>query len=255
MPIKGLAVVTGASRGLGRELALALAREGYDLAICARGRAGLDQVAAELVSCGAKCFPFVGNLGHPIMVHEFWLNGLAPIEVLINNAGYAHRLAPLEELDFVEEFRSFALNLHAPAGLIRSVLPAMKARGRGTIVNICSLAGRRSIRNASFYCASKFALRGLTESLGQELDGTGVRCFSASPGGMQTQMRQNLLGDAAQQQGPSVVAQIIVEAISGRIPVPQGADLVIRGGEYAVVPREQWTGIIKGDQPEVARPR
>jgi NAD(P)-dependent dehydrogenase (short-subunit alcohol dehydrogenase family) len=123
----------------------------------------------------------------------------------------------------------------------------MKARGSGTIVNICSLSGRRAIRNASLYCASKFALRGMTEAVAQELEGSGVKCFSASPGGMATSMREQMFHDAAQQQDPAVVAKIIVDAVAGRVLVPQGGDLVIRGGLSTAVAREQWIGVIRGE--------
>lgn len=251
-PPSQLAVVTGASRGLGRELALALAREGYDLAITARNQARLSAVAHEVITLGAKCQLNCGDLGfdHILTAHKAWLESMAPIDVLINNAGYAQPLGPLEKSAPLEEIRSLKVNLHVPVELIRSVLPNMKRRHEGTIVNICSLSGRRAIRNMAFYCASKFALRGLTESLGQELEGTGVRCFSASPGGFTTEMREKLFGDSSQQQDPATVAKTIVEAVSGKISVPQGGDLVIRGGTYIAVPREQWIGIVRGAAPE-----
>ena len=247
---KGLALVTGASRGLGRELALALAREGYDLAICARTAEPLEAVRQEILALGRRCLPWPGDLtGTRGQALRMYLESTT-VEVLVNNAAALPQLKLLTELTASDYQRTFSLNLYVPHSLMRVVIPGMKTRGSGRIVNICSLAGRRAIRNASLYCASKFALRGLTEAVAQELEGTGVRCFSVSPGGMNTSMRQELFQDAAQQQHPAVVAQIIVDAIAGRIPVPQGGDLVIRAGEYTSVPREQWIGVTRGDTPE-----
>lgn len=238
----GLAVVTGGSRGLGRELALALAREGYDLLVCSRGAKDLGTVWRRIEDLGRRCHVWQGDLGTDTESFIEFLEA-RPIEVLVNNAALAPRLMRLEDQTASDYHATLSLNLYAPYRLMQAAVRSMKPRGSGTIVNICSLSGRRAIRNASLYCATKFALRGMTESLGQELEGSGIRCFSVSPGGMNTSLRQQLLGDAAQQQDPAAVAQIIVDAIAGRIPVGQGEDLVVRGGQYTVVPRERWVGI------------
>ena len=239
----GLAVVTGASRGLGRAIALALAREGYDLIVCARGAKELEALRAEVATMGRKCMVWKGDLTSRRSDHLAKVFQLHPVDVLINNAAYTPNLKQLVEYTADDFADTFTLNLAVPVILIQAVVPTMKVRGSGTVVNICSLAGRRAIRKASLYCASKFALRALTESLGQELEGTNVRCFSVSPGGMNTEMRQAVFADAAQQQDPTLVAKIIVDAIAGRVQVPQGGDLVVRGSEYTTVSRELWTGI------------
>lgn len=252
----GLAVVTGASRGLGRELAVALAREGYDLMICARGGKDLESIREKVMVLGRKCEVWQGDLTAKGGDHRYHeparaafeeVLDIRPVDILINNAGMAQPLMGLEEITRRQGiYDLFELNLYVPIWLMQAVIPGMKALGSGTIVNICSLSGRRAIRNVSLYCASKFALRGLTESVAQELEGTGVCCFSVSPGGLNSQMRNKLFGDAAQQQDPAAVAQIIVDAISGRVLVPNGWDLVIRGGEFITVSPEEWTGIRLG---------
>ena len=241
----GLAVVTGASRGLGHELALALAREGYDLLICARSAEPLEAVRQESLALGRTCLPWPGDLtgsgGRDLRL--YFESGR--VEILVNNAAAPPQLKCLEELTATDYHRMFSLNLYVPYRLMQAAIPGMKRRGSGVIVNICSLSGRRAIRNASLYCSSKFALRGMTEAVAQELEGTGIRCFSVSPGGMNTSMRQQLFQDASQQQHPAFVAQVIVDAIAGRIVVPQGGDLVIRNGHYTAVSRESWTGIVR----------
>ena len=233
--------MTGASRGLGRELALALAREGYDLLVCARGAADLEAVREEIMGVGGKCQVFPEDLTTSQVI-ELSIES-NPVEVLVNNAAFAPALKRLEDLTADDYYQTFSLNVYVPFRLMQAAVHGMKMRGSGTIVNICSLSGRRAIRNASLYCASKFALRGMTEAVAQELEGSGVLCFSCSPGGMDTSMREGIFHDAAQQQDPALVAKIIVDAIAGRVLVPQGGDLVIRGGEYSAVPRERWTGI------------
>ena len=194
------------------------------------------------------------------------------VEVLVNNAAAAPELKCLTDLTALDYQRTFSLNVYVPYRLMQAAVRSMKLGGSGTIVNICSLAGRRAIRNAALYCSSKFALRGLTESIAQEVDywwhkewaghepsetcdhlmkWCPIKVFSVSPGGMTTQMRQDLFKDAAKQQNPAFVAQVVVDAIAGRIPVGQGEDLVVRQGEYAIVPREQWVGITLNPGPAV----
>lgn len=238
-----VSVVTGASDGLGHCIALELAREGYDLALVGRDAERLLKTADEawsLWSVQARVLAYdLRSKSHAV---GDIIRGMNP-SVLVNNAAYPQTLAPACDLDLSELEKTMAVNLTAPLALMQSVIPGMIERGSGVIVNICSLAGRRGIKNASLYSASKFALRGLTESIAQELDGTGVRCFSCSPGGMNTPMRQGLFGDADKQQLPNLVASLIVSAITGQLEVPQGEDLVIRGGEHTVVPRERWVGV------------
>ena len=246
-----LAVVTGASRGLGRELALALAREGYDLVVSARMSGSLETVRQEIVALNRPCLLWPGDLtGNRGRELRIFLES-SSVDVLINNAASPPQLKCLAELTASDYQRTFSLNLYVPYRLMQAAIKSMLPRESGTIVNICSLAGRRAIRNAALYCASKFALRGMTEAVAQELEGSGVICFSVSPGGMDTSMRQQVFQDAAQQQNPAAVAQIIVDAIAGRITVGQGEDLVVRQGKYAIVPREQWVGITLNPGPAV----
>ena len=226
----GLAVVTGASRGLGRELALALAKEGYDLVVSARMSGSLETVRQEIVALNRPCLLWPGDLtGNRGRELRIFLES-NPVDVLVNNAAAPPQLKCLTELTGSDYQRTFSLNLYVPYRLMQAAIKGMLPRKSGVIVNICSLAGRRAIRQVPLYCASKFALRGLTETVAQELENTGIRCFSVSPGGMQTQMRENIFHDASQQQNPAFVAQVVVDAITGRIPVPQGSDIVIRGG-------------------------
>lgn len=242
MQLKGaVTAITGASRGLGRELALALAREGCHLRVCARNKALLQSLAVEVAGLGVdyQAFPLAltgaGASFETVISTE-------RVDILINNAGMAHPMKPLDAFIIAELYELIELNLLAPVALMQAVIPGMNNRGQGVIVNICSMAGRRAIKNLSVYCGSKFALRGITEAVAQELEGSGVSCFSVSPGGMNTQTRSDLFGvaNAQRQQEPAVVAAYIVQALAGRLEVPNGADLVVRDGEAWVILPELW---------------
>ena len=210
---------------------MALAREGCQLIVGAR--TGLEELEQEIKAMGSSCHTSAVDLGSEQGLAdfgEFIFRTSGKVDILVNNLGYTHPFCPVEELDWAEIERSFLLNLFVPFSLIRLVLPLMRAQNAGTIVNIGSFSGRRAVPSLSAYSASKFALRGLTEAVAKELQGTEIVCFSASPGGMNTEMRAAALGeeDAARQQHPSFVAGCVVDAIKGRIP--NGADLVVRGG-------------------------
>jgi len=234
--LKGaVVVVTGGSRGLGKELALAFAREGCQLIVGAR--TGLEELEQEIKGMGSFCQTCAVDLSSEQGLADFGEFIFRPsgrVDILVNNLGYTHPFCSVEKLDWKEIERSFHLNLFVPLSLIRLLLPVMRAQNSGTIVNIGSFSGRRAVPSLSAYSASKFALRGLTEAVAKELQGTEIVCFSASPGGMNTAMRAAALGaeDAARQQHPSFVAGCIIDAIKGQIP--NGADLVVRGGKATV---------------------
>ena len=250
MELKGaVAAITGASRGLGRELALALARQGANLRVCARNEAQLLTLKQEAEDLGVDCqvcpLDLTGNrTSFEILV------ATERVDILVNNAGMAHPLKPLEAITNVELFRLTWLNTYIPILLMQAVIPGMKQRGSGTIINVCSLAGRRGIKNLSVYCGTKFALRGITEAVAQDLEGSGVTCWSLSPGGMATKTRADTFGaeDAQKQQDPRVVASITVDILAGKSgrlgincpPIPNGADLVVRRGCVTIRERENW---------------
>lgn len=223
-----IAVVTGASRGLGLALATLLNKEGYDHLILP-SRSPADPLEEWWVPL---------DLGNPLALDTFvHQHQRLTVDLLVNNASYCQPLLPVERLPRTLLTLTLQINFIAPVRLMKWTLPKMKAQGKGIIVNICSYCGRRGRQDLSAYCASKFALRGFTECVAKELEGTGVRCFSVSPGGINTKMRSDLFGeeDASRQQTPEFVAQKIVDAVTGRLHVPNGADLVIRQGEVRVV--------------------
>ena len=179
-------VVTGASRGIGAELARRLAADGARLALIARGREALAALAAEL---GAE--PVVCDVSDPTQVERAaeqirTLAGGAP-DVVVNNAGVfsiaaAHKTS-------VENFRrTLEVNLVAPFALVRAFLPGMRERGSGHLVTLGSVADRNIFPGNAAYSASKYGLRALHEVLRAELRGSGVRATLVSPGPVNTEL-------------------------------------------------------------------
>jgi len=180
-----IALVTGAARGIGRATALELARGGAVLALAGRSEASLGDTAAAVRAAGGR----VGSLHAADLGTAAAATGLAEavlarhgrLDILINNAGALTLGAP-EELAPAEFARMLAVNVVAPYALMRAVMPAMKARGAGTIVNISSIRSRLPEKGFGPYCATKAGLLAITQCLHRELAGSGVRVVALSPG-------------------------------------------------------------------------
>ncbi len=183
-----VALVTGASSGLGRATALALAQAGADVALLARSADDLQKVITALTSHGRRALAFAGDLAH----EDDIVNAVAQaietfgrIDILVNAAGIDAPGAVVQlatsEWDYVVD-----VNLRAPFLLAKAVFPHMSQARRGTIINISSVAGKRGWANASAYCASKFGLTGFTQALAAEGKAYGIRACIIYPGGMAT---------------------------------------------------------------------
>src|SRR5919202_1697929 len=188
-PLDGhVAFVTGASSGIGRATAIELARAGSNLALLARSEAELERLAIELGREGVRALPLAVDLADAdavLAAADGALDELGRVDLLVNSAA-TDVPGPLEQLTAEDWDRVLAVNLRAPFLLSRAVFPRMRAAGRGTIVNISSVAGRRGWANPSAYCASKFALTGLTQALNAEGRRHGIRACVIYPGAMAT---------------------------------------------------------------------
>ncbi len=181
-------VITGGSRGLGLVMARQLADEGARLAICARDEKELIRAAEDLRARGAEVFTYVCDITKSTELSDFLTNAnyeLGPIDVLINDAGII-QVGPLEtqiEKDYEE---ALAVHFWAPLRAMYHVLPEMARRGEGRIVNISSIGGKIGIPHLAPYCASKFALNGLSQSFRAELARYGIYVTTVCPGLMRT---------------------------------------------------------------------
>jgi NAD(P)-dependent dehydrogenase (short-subunit alcohol dehydrogenase family) len=211
-------IVTGASSGIGAATALRLGRPGMTLVLAARRAPELTAVAGRVEANGGAAVPVPTDVTDPAAVAalvERALSVTGRIDALVNNAGIGGIASVLAEDADVD--RMIEVNLRAPIRLMRAVVPGMLTAGSGTIVNIGSVAGEVGI--AGTYSATKFGLRGMTDSVRRELAGTGVRVTLIEPGYIATafnRKRRNL-------PGPEVVAAAVDSALHRprrRIVVP-----------------------------------
>lgn len=212
-----VALVTGASRGLGRAVALAYAREGAALAICARAPERLDEVAAEIARLGAPVLAVAADVGleddRERLVART-LDRFGRVDVLVNNASSLGPtplplLVDLEPSAFEDVLR---VNLTGPFRLTRVVIGGMLLRGSGMVINLSSDAAVSGYPGWGAYSAAKAGLDGLTRVWAAELEGTGVRVVSVDPGDMDTDMHRAAIPDAdpAELARPEAVAEAFV---------------------------------------------
>ncbi len=172
----GTAVVTASASGIGLEIARALRRDGYRLVLSdidePKGEAAAAELGAEFRPCDMRV---------PAQI-EALLAGLGTIAVLVNNAGIAGPTRPLPQITLPEWQKVMDVNLTAAFLTCRLVVPEMVAAGRGSIVNLSSVAGRIGYPDRAPYCASKWAVLGLTASLAREVGRHGVRVNAILPG-------------------------------------------------------------------------
>jgi short-subunit dehydrogenase len=218
---QAVALVTGASRGIGAATARSLALRGYALALAARSADALTRLADELSALDCPVLVVPTDLRCPDEVRrlaELTLERFGQVDVLINNAGFLNPGVVVARLLDEDVSATLATNLSAPIELTRSILPSMLARGRGTIIFVDSVGGHISLPSAALYSTTKFGLRAFASALRREVAQAGVSVSIVSPGFIRTEMtqtvRQALLPGSHLLMGePEQVAQAIVGAI------------------------------------------
>jgi NADP-dependent 3-hydroxy acid dehydrogenase YdfG len=183
-------LVTGASSGIGRDISIRFSEMGAKVALLARRKPLLDELAHEIESHGGSALVLPADVTKRAEVHEAverTLKDFARIDVLVNSAGIMtpDRVEAMKPRDLE---RMMAVNLFGTLHAMHAVLPSMRKAGSGNIVNIGSLAGRRGMTPLGGYAASKFALVGLTEALRVELFRSGVKVSLVMPGVVDTQL-------------------------------------------------------------------
>lgn len=184
----GAALVTGATSGLGRAVAVRLASAGFAVAAVGRSERGLAETAEQVEACGVHAVPLQADLADTASLESLVDDAareLGGLSVVVNAAG-TDVPGPAEKLTLEEWNQVLAVNLTAPFALARAAMPHLRRRGGGLVVNVSSVAGRRGWANASAYCATKFALTGLTQSLAAEGRDDGIRVCILYPGAMST---------------------------------------------------------------------
>ncbi len=240
-----IALVTGASRGIGRAIALELARKGYGVAVNYHTHPGeAEEVVDEIARMGRKAFAFPADVGDPEacerLVEEV-VRELGPPLVLVNNAGYSSHF-DIEALSPEELHRSFAVNLFAAFYLSRLVVPFMKSARWGRIVNISSLRAMTGSPHGPHYAAAKAGVIGLTKSLALALGPYGITVNAVAPGYTLTDMTRRALeekGDQIRAQiplrreaQPHEIARVVAFLASEEASYVNGETINVNGGIY-----------------------
>ncbi|TCJ03130.1 SDR family oxidoreductase [Cytobacillus praedii] len=215
MDKKPVVMITGASKGLGKALTLALAREGVRLAICARGEMMLRKVEKEVLALGAEVIAVQADVSDIRDINRFVSiveEGFGCVDVLINNASIfgpgPALLSDYPEHDFAEVLK---VNVMNPFLVTKRVLPGMLIRNKGRIFNLTSEAGKTGFAEWGAYGISKFAVEGLTQTWADELQDTGVSISMVDPGEMDTEMHRVAVPECDYELGdPNEVSKVFV---------------------------------------------
>jgi NADP-dependent 3-hydroxy acid dehydrogenase YdfG len=226
---RGLALVTGASRGIGAATARALAAAGFRVIAGARDRAALDRLAAE-AGPGTRIEPLTLDV-----TADADLAGLAgrPIDLAVLNAGIITSARAFHQQDMAEADRQIAVNLRGALAVTHRVLPGMIARGRGHLVFVTSLIALHPFPNVAIYAATKAGLHGFAQALRVDLAGAGIRVSEIAPGRVRTDIwREATGGDAVAVErifGPyrALLPEEVAETVVAVVNLPPHADAAL----------------------------
>ncbi len=231
MDPRSVAIVTGATRGLGFQVGRDLAAAGLDVAACAR--------TPTAPAFGEKLYRPV-DVANVAAVGDFvaaTVSQFGRVDALVNNAGFVNRAALVSETDDLTVAKCFATNLFGPIAFMKHVLPIMRRQAEGgVIVNVASRAGITPVPGLAAYSASKSALVSFTLAAAKELPETRVLCISLCPAGMNTGLRAAAYGteDAATRLDPHAISRYVVEAVTHRTVNGKG----LASGEAVIVDSE-----------------
>ena len=182
-------IVTGASSGIGRALALELARGGAKLVVVARREDRLKQLAAEVAALNGRIETIVGDITDPDVrqrATDTVQSKYGGLDILVNNAGIG-ALGRFEDSDLDQVRKVFEINFFALIEMTRLALPLLKNGVKPMVVNVASIVGRRGIPYRSVYCASKFAVQGFSEAIRAEFTRFGIDVLIVNPGTTETE--------------------------------------------------------------------
>jgi NAD(P)-dependent dehydrogenase (short-subunit alcohol dehydrogenase family) len=213
-----VAIVTGASRGIGRAISVALAQETATIVLAARSIQRLQKTAEQVTKAGGTA-----HIIHVELTEEQSIRNLVQVtseklgrlDILVNNAGVTHS-AELQQTLTEDWQRCFSINAQAPFILCREAMPLLKKSSPAHIINISSVVGIKGYPLQSAYTASKHALRGMTMSLAEELRGTNIRVHLLCPGGVDTDMVDRVRPDIAKEDliDPQEIAELVLYLVT-----------------------------------------
>lgn len=213
-----VAIVTGASRGIGRAISIALAQEAATVVLAARSTEKLQEVAEKVTKAGGKPEVVVTELAEEESIKNLVKTTnekFSRLDILINNAGVTHS-AKLEQTATEDWQRCINVNARAPFILCREALPLLKKSHPAHIINIASVVGVKGYPLQSAYTSSKHALRGMTISLAEELKGSNIRVHLLCPGGVDTEMVGSVRPDIKKDEliQPEEIAELVLYLVT-----------------------------------------
>lgn len=219
------ALITGASRGIGRATAEAFAASDIDLALVSRSQAQLADLAQKLQHLGVEAQSFAIDLSVVDQVKpqiSQLMAEVGPIDILINNAGMGYT-TDLIDMPLADWQGVLDLNLTSAFQCIQAVLPQMRSQQQGTIINVISIAGQQAFPQWGAYCASKFGLMGLTKALAQEERPYGIRVTAICPGAVNTPLWDTDTVDADFDRTAMLKPEDVAQSILYVVQMPQNA--------------------------------
>jgi NAD(P)-dependent dehydrogenase (short-subunit alcohol dehydrogenase family) len=218
-------LITGASRGIGKATALACAKAGMDVALVARPSPDLTSVAEAAQALGVTAKPYGIDLAEVAQVPQQIAAALADfgsIDCLVNNAGMGYT-GKLQDMPLADWQRVLDLNLTSVLLCTQAVLPQMRARQRGTIINVVSVAGRQTFPDWGAYCVSKFGLLAFSKTLAAEERAAGIRVVTLCPGSVNTPMWDTASVQADFDRTAMLTPEIVASSILYALQLPDFA--------------------------------
>jgi len=211
-----VALITGASRGIGLAIARRLGKMGARVSICARDQANLEEAVSGLRAEGSDVLATAADVTREDQISTLVRNtrqNLGPIDILVNNAGIGI-FGPFLQQSEADWDAVINTNLKSVFLMSRAVAPEMIQRKSGQIINIGSLAGKNTFANGAIYCASKWGLLGLTGCMAEDLRGHGIRVSAICPGSVHTEFSPHAGKDASKMLQPDDVAHAVATLVT-----------------------------------------
>ena len=243
MKLKGaVIVITGGGSGIGRATALAFAEKGAQVIVCGRRKKPLIETAGLIKEKGGNALAISADVriwSEIIGMIDTALGRFGKIDVLVNNAGVIVK-KPVMETTEEEWDQTLDTDLKGVFLCCKAVLPSMIKAHNGAIVNVSSTLGKAGTADLGAYCASKFGVIGLTQSLAKELEPQSIRTYAVCPGATYTALHGKVVGDknAKSAMPPEKIAEKIIGVVTREISLPSGGSITVDDKSPCLTPRQ-----------------